>query len=726
MDSEAKSRIIFENFHVLEATIEEYANQPYIVNLYIQKNEKILTHLNKIIKFKINTNNKETEIVAYILEISEDFTNDNENIMKIIAVHPFFLTQYSNKFKVFSSPTYKSIYDVFDAILKDYKLVVKQKCVGCFEEKRDFFIQYDESDMNYIYRKSHKIGANIQTCFDGTIHISSLHTLKTDKKTLKDLSPNKRINLYNKLAISTEVLSYNPEKVTVIQSAAGTGSKFQQFRNDILENTNSKTLADLKKDQFGYNGIKFITNVKISPFDEITTETDKLIVHKTKHIFSYIKDLEYIQGYHCEVEAYNSVPEIYNYKIPLTTPQRAWVTTPNKEEALVKKDGKIFIELLFDKEVKIPVDYMLPHHHNESYSYITPRETEEVIVEFLNNNPDFPMVIGSINNGKHKYQYKEFQTGFSYATQKAKDRVTSIHIDATEKKKESVKTNIPHDFSSDIGKNVTINLLTEDDKGDFAYTQGTGNYTHKQKKGNFDLEIDEGNYSLLYKKGNQCTTLDKGNQTITLHEGNRSLTLDKGNQSTTLSKGNQTITLHDGNRSITLDKGDITIENKKGNYTIHIKDGQMTIEVSKDISIESKSGDIKMKATNIKMEAKTNIDLKCTNFNTKFSAAGKLEGPTLSVESSSIAIKGASMQVEAAASLQMKSASCAMQFMSFNITSPGALNITATAISCKAAAALSIMAGGAVSITAAATSVMGALTVLGPFHAPAGLCPLSK
>jgi len=165
----------------------------------------------------------------------------------------------------------------------------------------------------------------------------------------------------------------------------------------------------------------------------------------------------------------------------------------------------------------------------------TPRIGQEVVVTFLDGNPDYPLITGCVYNGENLPPYLP-------------DTPT----------KSTIKTN------SSKGGNGFNELRFED----LANSEEI--YMHAQK----DLNIDVLN-------GNRTTTLEGqnggGNDTLLLKKGNRTMTLDQGNESITLSQGNRSINVT-GNQDVTV----------SGNYSMNIG-GDLNIQVGGAISIQGSS-----------------------------------------------------------------------------------------------------------------------------------------
>ena len=226
------------------------------------------------------------------------------------------------------------------------------------------------------------------------------------------------------------------------------------------------------------------------------------------------------------------------------------VTGPSGGEIHTDDLGRIKVRLLWDR--KGPKDdqsscwvrVMQPFAGAWGGTWFLPRVNDEVIVGFMNGNPDYPICVGSVYNmdGKPPFTLpgKKTQSGF-------------------------LTRSTPQGQGSNI-------LRVDDAKGSEEF------YFHAEK----DMNVVVENNRDVKVKADHTETI-KNNRSATIETGNESLTVSGGNMTTKISAGSQTtdamqsITLKVGGNSITIDQQGITIKGMmvsvQGSLSAEVKGG---------------------------------------------------------------------------------------------------------------------------------------------------------
>ncbi len=227
-----------------------------------------------------------------------------------------------------------------------------------------------------------------------------------------------------------------------------------------------------------------------------------------------------------------------------------------------------------------------------------PRIGQEVIVNFLEGDPDQPIITGRVYNAEQTVPY-------------------ALPANMTQS---GVKTR-----STKEGDAEKFNELRFEDK------QGEEQiYFHAEK--NFDRVVENSDtLKVGYDKkdpgdqtieiyNNRTATLEKGTDKLQVKEQDREVLIDKGNDTLTVSQGNKTITISQGNLTIKIDAGKASIEAAQ---EILLKVGESTITI--------KPSAIELSSVNVKTEASGNLEAKGTQAKVAGSAMLDLDGGTITL-----------------------------------------------------------------------------------------------
>lgn len=220
-----------------------------------------------------------------------------------------------------------------------------------------------------------------------------------------------------------------------------------------------------------------------------------------------------------------------------------------------------------------------------------PRVDMEVVVDFLNGDPDCPLVTGCVYNGNNKppISFPADKTQSTIKSQSSKGGTSDSNFNEIrfEDKKDDEeiyihaerdrKMIIEHDDDMEIGNNRTTKIGGSDT---WELTGGDQKITLKGAAGTKD------------KYGKVITK--KGHRTTTLMEGDETLKIEKGKRDTTIKK-NDTKTITDGDEITKIDKGDQTT-------TVGMGDQTTKISLGKGTTTAMKSFEIKVGASSIKLE----------------------------------------------------------------------------------------------------------------------------
>jgi type VI secretion system secreted protein VgrG len=223
---------------------------------------------------------------------------------------------------------------------------------------------------------------------------------------------------------------------------------------------------------------------------------------------------------------------------------------------------------------------------NKMGTQYLPRMDSEVVTEFLDGDPDHPIITGMVFNGKNKLLYdvpaNKTQSGIrgaNWGDPGVADKSNEMRFEDLSGSEE-IYVHAQKDFRRVVvnDDNLSVeqgNRTIEIKQGNVSETLDQGNYTTKLSQGNVSTTLDTGDYALKLSQGNLSQTLSVGGYTLKLSQGDVAETLDVGNHTTKLTAGNhdvnlsagassieamQSITFKVGGNSLTIDQTGVTIK----------------------------------------------------------------------------------------------------------------------------------------------------------------------
>ena len=255
-----------------------------------------------------------------------------------------------------------------------------------------------------------------------------------------------------------------------------------------------------------------------------------------------------------------------------------------------------------------------------------PRVGQEVLVEFLEGDPDRPIVTGRVYNSAHKPPYdlpaNKTQAGWKSRTLgggsdnfnelRFEDKKGEEHVFAQAEK--DLKVVVKNDETRDVRHDRTTTIKNHDTR-----TVSEGNDEHTVKKGNQTVTVTE---------GDQTIEVAKGKQTVKVHD-DQTITVRQGKRSVTIGQGDDKLDVQMGNLSVTVSMGDIAIKANLGKIAIEAMQ-EISLKVGMS-SIVLKQDSIEIKGLNVKTEAMIAAEMKGTMTKVEGNALTQIKAPMTQV-----------------------------------------------------------------------------------------------
>ncbi len=650
-------------------------------------------------------------IIGEFRQDDTPFTDLNEwNVYRAKVYPKLWLLNFSGQCRIFQN---ESTLDIIKKVLEENQIKISDQVQSAGQDKREFCVQYNETDLNFISRLMEEEGIYYYFQQDEEGHTLVLADTPDGHETCSnassvdfhDSAPEQPFMVtVSSCFISQRIVpksntfqSYNYLKPTSDLKASASGPEdakggdITSYRQIYTEKEQGDSLVKIKLQaedlpQKMVEGVStvpfFLAGNKFSLKKHPREDANQTyVLYEVIHEAQVVPDGEPGPIYK---NMYRGFPVSVPFKPAQITPkpriystQTAKVTGKEGEEIYTEEYGRIKVKFYWDPSDKTDESTSCWIRVATLWSgqnwgtLFTPRIGHEVVVSFIDGDPDKPLIIGSVYNGENKPPYLP-------------DNPTKSTIKSQTSKSEGEGT-------------PGYNEFRFEDKKDSEEI-----YIHAQK----DFKIDVQN--------NQDITIVGGNRTITLQskpeEGeerssetsNDSLTLENGNKSLEIKKGDYTIKLDEGNISVTCSKGDVKFD-VTGDISFKCT-GNFEVNADNGISLTTSQGSITSKASsNISETAGGDLSYQATG------AATLSSGGDMNIQS------GGDITVSSAGDIT-ETVGGAYELTGggdVTITAGGALEVTGggdTAVT--GGGALELSGGGTVTMEGATVEVTGAMILL--------------
>lgn len=284
------------------------------------------------------------------------------------------------------------------------------------------------------------------------------------------------------------------------------------------------------------------------------------------------------------------------------------VVGPAGEEIFPDKYGRVHVAFRFHDDYEADLQHscwvrMAQVFAGPMYgSVFLPRIGHEVLVDFLDGNPDNPIIVGQLYSDHNMPPWplpdNKTQSGFRTRStlQGGSDEHNELRFEDKKgaeqiwkQAQKDLDTLVKHNETREVRNDRTTTIVRHDTrtvkKGKDTHTIEEDDQINTVSKGDQTNEVTVG--SQLVKIGMHQTTKIGGDQSTTVG-GDQSLEVE-GEQKTTIS-GDRTIEVSDGNESTTVKMGDITIKASLGT---------ITMEAMKSIELKVGSNSITINQTGV-------------------------------------------------------------------------------------------------------------------------------
>ena len=553
----------------------------------------------------------------------------------------WFLSKTQNQ-RIFQN---KNTKDIVSQVFQDLGFSGKFDFKAAGGSKREYCIQYGESDLNFISRlleeegiayffkqegKNHKLVLVDQKnsypeCDEAEVTYSKgndpttqitrwehKYEFRKGAWTLNDYNfkePNKSLLAETKSRSKySKITNYKHYEYPALYDSA-LGSDITNIRMEAEEVSLDMVEGTSDYSTF-YAGGKF----KLITHDSKNEKGSYIItaIHHQAFDANYFTGSEGMSGYMnnfiCIPDSVHFRPAQNHTKPIMKGPQSAIVTGPSGEEIYIDEFGRIKVQFIWDREGKKDENttcylrVVQSWAGNQWGASFIPRIGHEVIVNFLDGDPDRPLVTGSVYNGANKPPYtSKTQSGIKTRSTKGASPINYNELRFEDKKgAEQIYIHAEMNMDTMVENNET---LTVDNDRTKTIKNSEGSTIGKDR----DKSVGENQSESIGKN----KTIDVGeNHTETIGKDKQ---LDVGANHTESIAKNMTITIGkdlseavDGKYSEKVIK-EYDLKAKKISMTA---DDEIMLKTGSASILMKKNGDITIKGNNINIKGSGNVVIK--------------------------------------------------------------------------------------------------------------------
>lgn len=637
------------DIHIQHMSASEELGRPFRleVELLCEKNDlKLDDQLGQPLTVAVETRKDKRYFNGIVSQIS--FAGMQGHLSRYVAVvRPWiWFLSYSSNNKVFQK---KTVPDILAEVFDGHGHSCKKSLTETYRE-RDYCVQYGESDLDFVSRLmeeegiyyffEHKDGKHDLVLADSSnahgsfANYSAVHYFPPDSGQREEDHISEWELSHRVETQEFSITSYNYETPKTkldansrIEQKHGQSGKEQYEYGGLYPKKPDGTRLSkvrIQEQQANYaiatgggnvRGICCGSVFELKNFPRTDQNKKYLVVGATYELEN--SDIETGTGsseasFNCYFSAIDEKipfrPARTTFRASVRGPQTAVVVGPSGDEIYTDKYGRVKVQFHWDRNGKndensscwVRVSHALA---GQNWGMVAiPRIGQEVIVDFLEGDPDQPIITGSVYNDVNMPPYD-----------------LPANMTQSGLKSRSSKEGSPKNFNE---------LRFEDKKGEEEV------YLHAERNFTRVVENDD-------KLTVGLETKDKGDQTIEIHN-DRTATLNEGNDSLTIKKGDQSVKIDAGSQKVNVKKK-INIE-AGDEFVVKVGQSKLTMKKNGDITIEG----MKLKVTgknSVKIEGKAKAELK--------SAQVKIEGQAKTD------VKGAMTSVQGSAMLDLKASGMA-------------------------------------------------------------------
>lgn len=506
-------------------------------------------------------------VVGEIEQSHTTHENDIDFTHYVARIYPtFWLLKFTQDYHIFQNmPTIAIIHSVLS---ENGVTRVEDNTTTCGRKPREYCVQYGESHFNFVcrlmeeegifYYFKHDAGGDTLVLADNSqtlppalgapLPINTAQHVETDFNVVQSLNPQQQV--VTKVFQAADY-NFKTASVHLFNTISGDGISGTVYRYPGIYLTpgEGEEVVKLRIEELDWrkNTVRgFSTAPLFCPLHTMHIKGHPrgdanrgYILYRVSHDVFINATLAERYIYRNEYEAFlDNIP----FRSPIITPkpiipstQTAKVTGKPGEEIWVDEYGRIKVKFHWDQRgpnddrSSCWIRYAVIWAGSKWGGVWTPRVGMEVVVTFLEGNPDRPLITGCVYNSDHMPPYVvEAPTKSTIKSDSSKGGGGYNEFRFEDKKgSEEIYTQAEKDMNTLVKHSRYLEIRTGDDTTEIMRGKRSVTLFAKgPKKGDDSLTLIRGDRSVLIVVGNQLITIVKGNRLLTLLMGNEIITVN--------------------------------------------------------------------------------------------------------------------------------------------------------------------------------------------------------
>ncbi len=567
---------------VLSFELIEGISSPYQIRLVCISKENISDLLQKSFLFRMGEEGSLHYVTGLVHNISKKEIYLDETFYRYeLTLYPkLYNMGCAQHYAIYQKTTIKNILETLLTRHNVDYIFQGEQALSILKDTQETLTQYKESDLDFFHHLLKKAGLNYYFDYDPALQSERIviTPLKQPYKTCYEDLPLGHKESKNEFHILTSLNfreSHTARNIYATSYSPATAHLFPETKLDLGNGEDYQLYAmNQDTDQMAHSNLEKILWEKesiegessayhLTPFQKVGIEGKEYTITAVHHVVTFEDGFSYNNTFKAHSSS-KAIPAMLG-----DVPKRN-IDSLHSAKVISDPDplGRIKVQFFWTHDSDSCSAFIRIAHPLSGKGYgatFTPPIGSEVLVQFLDQSPDLPIIIGNVHNSQnlpspHLYDGALYQGNRSLIHHKkggADHALVMQDDDLSFLTNQSLKQNIEKDYKTVV------------------------------KTGEHSINIEKGHSTQVLAKGNKKTSITQGDYTIQ-QKGDFKHVLKEGDLTIQQDKGNQSLLLEYGNYHLTLKKGEIHIESK-GNITIQSHES-LNLKGEKGVVIESNQG----------------------------------------------------------------------------------------------------------------------------------------